>query len=551
MNASELLMELLLEQGVDLVFGYPGGAVLHIYDALYRYSDCIRHVITAHEQGAAHAADGYARVTGKTGVVMATSGPGATNLVTGIAAAYVDSVPLVAITGNVGTGLIGRDSFQEVYIAGITLPITKHNFTLRSAEDLAPTIRAAFRIAQEGRKGPVLVDIPRDVGAVGAAFMPPAAKNLSAVKNLGGAKNSGGKNATPTDTLHQASQALNHAARPLIFFGGGVQAADAGETLRALCAKGDIPAAHTLMAAGVLRWDEPHNLGLAGMHGSVSANKAIAEADVLLIAGSRLSDRIAPGFERFAPNALKIHIDIDPAELGKNVPADIALQGDAGTILGQLLPLLEEKTRPEWRARIDFWRSQDDAPADDDMRIKPHQIMQAIGELSGEDTIYVTDVGQHQLWAAQYARHVRPRHFLTSGGLGAMGYGYGAAIGAAFAAQGRPVVHITGDGSLHMNLNEACTAVSYNLPVITIIFNNSALGMVRQWQDNSFGKRHSATEPERTTDYVKLAEGFGLQGFRCESLSQFNAAFAHALALNAPAWIECLIDREERVRHGF
>ena len=553
MNASELLMELLLEQGVDLVFGYPGGAVLHIYDALYKYSGRIRHIMTAHEQGAAHAADGYARLTGKTGVVFATSGPGATNLVTGIAAAYMDSVPMVAVTGNVATNLIGRDSFQEVYIAGITLPITKHNFVVRSAGELAPVIRAAFRIAQEGRKGPVLVDIPKDVSAaaceyipaVGAACLPPAELIACAT---------GGWHAAPTAGLHHAALALNNAKRPMIFFGGGVQWSNAGEALRALCAKGDIPAAHTLMAAGVLRYDEPLNLGLAGLHGNASANRAMEAADALLIAGSRLSDRIAPGFAQFAPGACKIHIDADAAELGKNVTADIPLEGDAGALLEQLLPLIEDRSRPGWRAQIDAWRAGDERPVDDGSGLKPHQIMRAIGELAGEGAIYVTDVGQHQLWAAKYARHVRPRSFLTSGGLGAMGYGYGAAIGAGLAAAAfpagaawRPVVHITGDGSLHMNMNEACTAVSYNVPVITVIFNNRVLGMVRQWQDAAFEGRYSSTDPERRTDYVKIAGGFGLRGFRCHDLGQFRQAFAQALALRAPVWIECLIGKDEKV----
>jgi len=543
MTSSELLMELLLEQEVDIVFGYPGGAVLDIYDALFKYSDRIRHVVTAHEQGAAHAADGYARVTGKTGVVLATSGPGATNLVTGIAAAYMDSVPMVAITGNVGTGLIGRDSFQEVYIAGITLPITKHNFTLRGADELGPTIRAAFRIAQEGRKGPVLVDIPRDISAMECAYAP-----MDTPRPFGPPPSKEGG-------LSAAAHALNAARQPLISFGGGVQAADAGEALRALCAKGDIPAAHTLMALGVLRRDEPHNLGLAGMHGRVSANKAISEADVLLIVGSRLSDRIAPSFARFAPKAFKIHVDIDPAELGKNVPADIAIEGDAGAVPERLLPLIEEKSRPAWREQIAQWQEKDRQPENDESRLRPHQIMRAISEIAGENAIYTTDVGQHQLWAAQYLRHVRPRSFLTSGGLGAMGYGCGAAIGAAFAAapagDARPVIHITGDGSFHMNMNEACTAVSYGLPIVSVIMNNRTLGMVRQWQDASFEGRHSATEPVRYTDYVKLAEGFGLQGFRCADLGGFKEAFAQALDLKAPAWIECQIDREEKVQHGF
>ena len=534
MNGSELLMELLLEQGADLVFGYPGGAVLHIYDALYKYSDRIRHVITAHEQGAAHAADGYARVTGKTGVVLATSGPGATNLVTGIAAAYMDSVPMVAITGNVATNLIGRDSFQEVYIAGITLPITKHSFVVRHADELAPVLRAAFRIAQEGRKGPVLVDVPKDVSAE-------LCGDYGAPHNHPGLRPPlhGGE-------LAAAAEALNRAKQPVILFGGGVQAANAGELLRELCVKADMPAAHTLMAAGVLRYDEPHNLGLAGMHGRFSANQALREADVLLIAGARLSDRAAADFAQFAPGALKIHIDIDAAELGKNASVDVAIEGDAGEVLARLLPLLEEKARPAWRAKIKAWQAMDDTGD-----CLPRKIIEAIGEIAGEEAIYVTDVGQHQIWAAQYARHVKPRSFLTSGGLGAMGYGYGAAIGAAFAAKARPVIHITGDGSFHMNLNEACTAVSCGLPVITIIFNNQALGMVRQWQDAYCGKRHSATEPQRRTDFMKLAEGFGLQGFRCADIEQFREAFARALECRAPVWIECLIDRNEGVSHEF
>ena len=536
MNASELLMELLQEQGVDLVFGYPGSAVLHIYDALYKYGDKIRHVMTAHEQGAAHAADGYARLTGKTGVVFATSGPGATNLVTGIAAAYMDSVPMVAITGNVGTGLIGRDSFQEVYIAGITLPITKHNFVVRHAHELAPVIRAAFRIAQEGRKGPVLVDIPKDVSAALCEYHTPAPIG-SPRPSAPPLVNEGG--------LAAAAQALNNAKQPLIFFGGGAQASNAGEALRALCEKGDIPAAHTLMAAGVLGCGEPLNLGLAGMHGNASANKALSEADVLLIIGSRLSDRIAA----FAPDSVKIHVDIDAAELGKNVAADVPLEGDAGAILEQMLPLLEERTHPGWREKIKAWQIGDVQPQEDASHLKPHQIMGAIGEIAGEDTVYVTDVGQHQLWAAKYARHLKPHSFLTSGGLGAMGYGYGAAIGAALAAKERPVVHITGDGSFHMNMNEACTAVSYGVPVITVIFNNRVLGMVRQWQDAFFGQRYCSTDPERRTDYVRVAEGFGLKGFRCHDLEQFEEAFKNALQLKAPVWIECLIDKDEKVQY--
>ncbi|MDR2753268.1 MAG: biosynthetic-type acetolactate synthase large subunit [Oscillospiraceae bacterium] len=540
MNGSELLVELLLEQGVTRIFGYPGGAVLNIFDALYRYQDKLQCVLTAHEQGASHAADGYARLTGRTGVVLATSGPGATNLVTGIATAFMDSVPLVAITGNVGTSLIGRDSFQEVYIAGITMPVTKHNFVVRHVEELAGVVRAAFAIAQEGRKGPVLIDIPKDVSAMPCAYTPlPLA--------TGTAKRPGSPRA-----VARVAEVLNAARQPVIYFGGGVQAAGAGDLLLALCQKADIPATHTLMAAGVLGCDEAHNLGLIGMHGNLTANKAVHEADVLLIAGARLSDRVALNPAKFAPNAKKIHVDVDAAEIDKNVRVDDSIVGDVQEIFAQLLPLTEEKRRPAWAERIAAWKSHDYSPKDDATRLRPHQIMRGISRLAGEDAIYVTDVGQHQLWAAQYARHLRPRHFLTSGGLGTMGFGYGAAIGAALAACGRPVVHITSDGSLHMNMNEACTAVRYNVPVITVIFNNAVLGMVRQWQTVFYGGRYACTDPQRKSDYVKLAEGFGMPGFRCANPAEFEAAFAQALA-NARGdgprccWIECLIDKDEKV----
>jgi acetolactate synthase-1/2/3 large subunit len=547
-------MEMLLEQGVDVIFGYPGGAVLNIYDALYQYRDKIRHVMTAHEQGAAHAADGYARLTGKTGVVLATSGPGATNLVTGIATAYMDSVPMVAITGNVGTGLIGRDSFQEVYIAGITMPITKHNFVVRTVEDLAPTLRAAFAIAQEGRKGPVLIDIPKDISA--APVVRPVGSAAAAASRIGGNPEQ--------SSIAAAAAILNQAERPVIYFGGGVSAAGAGELLRTLCGKADIPATYTLMAAGVLGCGEPHNLGLIGMHGCIAANRAVQHADVLLIAGARCSDRVALNPAQFAPHAQKIQIDIDPAEFHKNVPVDCTVAGDVRAIFTQLLPLIEARQRPAWAAQIQQWQSQDYHPKDDATQLKPHQVMQCISALAGEDAIYVTDVGQHQLWAAQYCRHVRPRSFLTSGGLGTMGFGYGAAIGAAFGAAAktpgdappaygsRPVVHITGDGSFHMNLQEACTAVSYRVPVITVIMNNRVLGMVRQWQTTFYGKRYSSTDPERKTDFVQLAAGFGLPAFRCGNLAEFETAFAQALAIikgkdPGPVWIECQIDKDEKV----
>jgi len=536
MNGAELLMELLLEQGVDRVFGYPGAAVLHIYDALYQYRERIRHVTAAHEQGACHAADGSARLTGKTGVVLATSGPGATNLVTGIAAAYMDSSPLVAITGSVSTGLIGRDSFQEVYIAGITMPITKHNFVVRHVEELPAVIRAAFRIAAEGRPGPVLLDIPKDIQE--------AQVSGCRVQESGDAPCA----LYPEPSLlHSAAKALNASKRPVIYFGGGVNLGNASSQLRALCTKARIPAAHSLMAAGVLRYDDPYNLGLLGIHGRASANRAVQEADALLIIGARLSDRVVIDHKLFAPQATKIQIDIDPAEINKNVPTDISIIGDAGKILEQLLPLIEEKSRTNWLGEIETWRALDWTPEDGGSALRPHQILRAIGDLAGEGAVYVTDVGQHQLWTAQYARHVRPRSFITSGGLGAMGFGYGAAIGAAMGDPCRPVVHITGDGSFHMNMNEASTAVSYHVPVISVILNNRALGMVRQWQTACCGGRYSETELSRSTNYLKLAEGFGLPAFRCAALDEFKIAFKEALKMNSPCWIECVIDQNEQV----
>lgn len=535
LTGSEIFAEVLVEQGVETLFGYPGGSVLNLYDALYHYSDKITHIMTAHEQGAAHAADGYARATGKTGVVLATSGPGATNLVTGIATAYMDSIPMVAITGNVGTSLIGRDSFQEVYIAGITMPITKHNFVVRNVAELADVLRDAFRIAQTGRKGPVLVDIPKDVTANKAEFTP----------------------CTPFQTLQmpmqnpqevmQVANIINAAQRPLIYFGGGVTASEAGEALHAFTQKAQIPATYTIMAAGVLSYGDPLNLGLLGMHGCRTTNKAVNEADVVIAIGTRFSDRVALNTETFAAQATLIQIDIDPSEVNKNVAIDYSLVGDVKQVLTQLLPQIEQQKHPQWMAQIQSWQAADYRPKDDNYRITPHQLIGKICELAGPDALYVTDVGQHQMWAAQYIRHLRPSSFLTSGGLGTMGFGYGAAIGAKVAQPDRPVIHLTGDGSFHMNLNEACTAVSYELPVITVIFNNTVLGMVRQWQTAFYGKRYSSTDPQRKTDYVKLAEGFGAKGYHCETLAQFAAAFEQALKEKGPVWIECTIDKDEKV----
>lgn len=535
-NGSEILIEVLLEQGVDTVFGYPGGAVLNIYDALYKNSDRIRHIITAHEQGAAHAADGYARATGKTGVCIATSGPGATNLVTGIATAYMDSIPMVAITGNVGLPLIGRDAFQEVYIAGITMPITKHNFVVRNINDLAHTVREAFRIANTGRPGPVLVDIPKDITAQICEFTP--SPKIQGYRKM----------EIEESVLQEVAQVINYAKRPVIYFGGGVQSSDAGEAMLAFMKKAQVPATSTIMALGVLRSDESLNLGMIGMHGQVSANYAVDEADVVIAVGVRFDDRVATEPNRFASRSRIIHVDIDAAELNKNKPVHYTVLGDAKSFFEQVMPYVEAKERPQWMRQIESWRKCFDyQPEEKEDGLTPHSIMNILVENTAEDTIFTTDVGQHQMWAAQYCRRNAPRQFITSGGLGTMGFGYGAAIGSKIACPDQTVIHITGDGSFHMNLNELCTTVSHNIPVITVIMNNKVLGMVRQWQAMFYEKRFSYTTLNRKTDFVKLAEAFGAKGFRCETKLELEEALAEALNSEGPVVIDCRIDMDERV----
>uniref|UniRef100_UPI00402963C2 biosynthetic-type acetolactate synthase large subunit n=1 Tax=Gemmiger formicilis TaxID=745368 RepID=UPI00402963C2 len=536
LTGSQIFVEVLVEQGVDTLFGYPGGAVLNLYDELYKNSDRIRHVLTAHEQGASHAADGYARATGRTGVVLATSGPGATNLVTGIATAYMDSVPMVAFTGNVATTMLGKDSFQEAYIEGITMPITKHNYTVRRVEDLADTMRAAFRIAQSGRKGPVLVDIPKDITAASCEFTPKAPELIRTVTRYN------------EEDVKKAAQMINKSERPIVYFGGGVRSAAGCQPLRDLLEKTGMPATYTLMAAGVLSYGEPHNLGLLGMHGCYAANKAIDEADLVIAVGTRFSDRVALNPDSFAKRAKIIQIDIDPSELGKNVDVDLSLTGDASYILQAILPYVEKTEHKLWMEQIRGWQKDDYKPVDSDTELKPHQIIDEICNQAGPEAVYVTDVGQHQMWAAQYLHHTKSRGFLTSGGLGTMGFGYGAAIGAQMAlGKDARVVMLTGDGSFHMNLNEACTAVSYDLPIITVIFNNQVLGMVRQWQTTFYEKRYSDTDPHRKTDFVKLAEGFGAKGYRAATPAEFKAAFADAMKQKGPSWIDCRIGKDEKV----
>ena len=536
LTGSQIFVEVLVEQGVDTLFGYPGGAVLNLYEELYKNSDRIRHVLTAHEQGASHAADGYARATGRTGVVLATSGPGATNLVTGIATAYMDSVPMVAFTGNVATTLLGKDSFQEAYIEGITMPITKHNYTVRRVEDLADTMRAAFRIAQSGRKGPVLVDIPKDVTAAVCEFTPKEPELIRTVTSYN------------EEDVQKAAAMINEAKRPIVYFGGGVRSAAGCQPLRDLLTKADIPATYTLMAAGVLSYGEEHNLGLLGMHGCYTANKAIDEADLVIAVGTRFSDRVALNPDAFAKRAKIIQIDIDPSELGKNVDIDLSLTGDASYVLQAILPHVKEAKHADWMDQIHAWQAMDYKPVDSDTELKPHQIINEICEQAGPEAVYVTDVGQHQMWAAQYLHHTKSRGFLTSGGLGTMGFGYGAAIGAQMAlGRDARVVMLTGDGSFHMNLNEGCTAVSYDLPIITVIFNNQVLGMVRQWQTTFYEKRYSDTDPHRKTDFVKLAEAFGAKGYRATTPAEFKVAFTDAMKQQGPSWIDCRIGKDEKV----
>ncbi|WP_294465108.1 biosynthetic-type acetolactate synthase large subunit [uncultured Anaerofustis sp.] len=535
LTGSEVLAEVLLEHSVDTVFGYPGGAALNIYDVLYKYSDKIKHVLTAHEQGAAHAADGYYRATGKTGVVIATSGPGATNLVTGIATAFMDSIPMVAITANVPDNLIGRDSFQEICITGVTLPITKHNFFVNKVEDLADALRDAFRIANSGRKGPVLVDITKDVTAALTEYE--KAEPLELYKNP----------VAKDEDIEEVAKLINESEKPVIYFGGGVVASEALDELNELLSKGDIPATNTLMATGVLGYNNKRRLGMIGMHGTVAANKAIHNADLVLALGTRFSDRVALNPNKFASHAKKIQVDLDMSEINKNVFVHKSVISDVKDFLIRLLPLIEKRSRKEWIDQTLLWRK---TPVEDKYYkgdLHPGDIVTTACAMSDKEPIIVTDVGQHQMWAAQYLKNVKPIKFLTSGGLGTMGYSYGAAIGAAVGSPDKRVIQFVGDGSFHMCLNEACTAVSQNLPIITIIMNNGVLGMVYQWQTVFYEKRYSQTVLNRKTDFVKLAEAFGLTGFRAETLEEFEDIYEKALKVNGPVWIDCRIEELERV----
>ena len=535
LTGSQLVAEILLEHGVDTVFGYPGGTALNLYDTLYEYRDKIRHILTAHEQGAAHAADGYSRATGKTGVVFATSGPGATNLVTGIATAFMDSIPMIAITANVPDSLIGRDAFQEICITGVTMPITKHTFFINKIEDLADAVRNAFRIANSGRKGPVLIDITKDVTAAKIDYKPakPMPLNPPPVFNK--------------ESVQEVAAMINAAERPIVYFGGGVAASKAGPELRQLLETADIPATYTLMAAGILGYDNKRNLGLIGMHGSIAANRAVDRADLIIALGARFSDRVALNPEKFGKKAHKIQVDIDTSEINKNVLVDVGISADIKEFLTALLPLIKKNDHADWVSQSTEWKKKTGDVKSQDAELHPSEIIQSICDMTDKETIYVTDVGQHQMWAAQYLKHEKTEDFITSGGLGTMGFGYGAAIGAQIGCPEKRVIHFTGDGSFHMNLNEACTAVSQDLPIITVIMNNRVLGMVYQWQTSFYGKRYAATTPERKTNFPKLAEAFGAKGFSASNPAEFEEVFKKALQEKGPVWIDCAISREERV----
>ena len=536
-TGAELVMKILLEHDVDTVFGYPGGTALFLYDELYKYSDKIKHVLVAHEQGGAHAADGYARSTGKTGVAFSTSGPGATNLVTGIATAYMDSIPTVFITSNVCKHLIGRDAFQEICITGVTFPITKHNYFINNKDDLADALRNAFRIANEGRKGPVLVEITKDVTEALIEYEPMAPYPLRSFNE----DDIEGK----TDRF---AKHINAARKPVIITGGGVVASGSYREVLELADKADIPLVTTLMGMGSAPSSEAKYFGMVGMHGSYAANKCVNEADLILALGTRFSDRVALKPDQFGRKAKILQVEIDKSEINKNVNVADSISADCKAVLTELIPKVEKAEHREWLEQITLWNSEHPTMVRDaGGKMNPQEIIEYICDHTDKETIYVTDVGQHQMWAAQYVRQTKPRNFVSSGGLGTMGFGYGAAIGAQLGNPDKRVVHFTGDGSFHMNLNEACTAVTNELPIITVIFNNRVLGMVYQWQTAFYEKRYSNTILHRKTDFVKLIEAFGGRGFRVSNMVELAAAFDEALKCKGPVWIECDIAYEDKV----
>ena len=533
-NGSQIVLEVLKEQGVDTIFGYPGGTILNIFDELYKYGNTFNHILTAHEQAAAHAADGYARATGKVGVCFATSGPGCTNLVTGIATAYMDSVPVVAITCNYATSGLGRDSFQEVDICGITMPITKHNFQVERVEDLADTIRRAFKIAQTGRKGPVLVDIPKDITAAECEYK----KQDKVVPD---------KAKSPKQScFDRAVNLINGAKKPIIYCGGGSVSSNVGKDLIKFAEKIDCPVVSSLMGLGAFPYGHPLHLGLIGMHGHFECNKAAHDCDVLIVCGARFSDRVAGNRAKFAPNAEILHIDIDAAEMDKNVMSNYHLRGDLAEIIPMLTDAVEKQDHSAWKNDIkSFSRPFNQLQIGD--YVNPQTLIEKIDAKTADDTIIVTDVGQHQLWAAQFYKYVQPRTLLSSGGLGTMGYSMGAAIGGQIGCPDKQVVMFAGDGGFHMNLSELATVASYNVPVKMFIMNNTVLGMVRQWQKLFYDNRFSDTDPHRATDFVKVAEAFGVKGMRINTNDDIDAVLDEVFAYNGPVLVDCRISKDSNV----
>ena len=534
LSGADILVKTLIEQGCDTVFGYPGGQILNVYDSLYTHQDQIRHILTAHEQGAAHAADGYARTTGRVGVVISTSGPGATNLVTGIATAYLDSIPMVAICGNVPTTQIGTDSFQELDITGVTLPITKHNYFVGSVEDLADTIREAFTLAASGIPGPVLSDVPKDVQLAKCDYEPhaPAEKDEPhAAKDV---------------RIQEAAELINAATRPYIYFGGGVMSADAQEELLALAEKIDAPIGCSLMGLSGIPTDHPRFLGMQGMHGHYASSMSMHHADLIISLGVRFNDRVTGNRSKFATRAKIVHIDVDGSELCKTVTAACGLRGDVKKTLQKLLPLLEEGSKPEWMGKVDQFRREESDYLDNREGLTPRSAILTLNKHLGENTAVATDVGQHQMWSAQNLSFKTPRRFVSSGGLGTMGFGLGAAIGAAFGTKERSVL-VTGDGSFGMCLNALATAVTYNVPEVILLMNNGVLGMVRQWQTLFFNKHYSNTVLNRQTDFTALAKAFGDEGEAVSTVEELDEALTRAFTQNGPYLIDCRIDKDEFV----
>ena len=534
LTGAEIVIECLKEQGVDTVFGYPGGAILNVYDELYKHSDEITHILTSHEQGAAHAADGYARATGKVGVCFATSGPGATNLVTGIATAYMDSIPIVAITCNVGVALLGKDSFQEIDIAGITLPITKHNFIVKDVNNLAETIRRAFVIARKGRPGPVLIDIPKDVTANKAEYERAELPEVKPVKTV------------CEDDVAEALKMIEESEKPYIFVGGGAVLSGASGELRAFVKKVDAPVTDSLMGKGAFPGTDPLYTGMLGMHGTKTSNYGVSECDLLIVVGARFSDRVTGNAKKFAYNAKILQFDVDEAEMNKNVLITKGVVGDIRTILACINEKLSQQKHTEWLQRIMSYKEKYPLSYHPDILTGPYVVEEIYRQTKGE-AIVVTEVGQHQMWAAQYYKYTQPRTFLTSGGLGTMGYGLGASLGAKTGMPQKTVVNIAGDGCFRMNMNEIATAVRHNIPVIQVVINNHVLGMVRQWQNLFYGQRYSATVLNDAVDFVKLAEAMGADGIRVSSKEEFSEAFARALTLGKPVVIDCQIDCDDKV----